>query len=136
MCGISGVFGAIGEGELAAVDRMVAAMHHRGPDDRGRFADSRAALGMTRLAILDLSEAGHQPMAIAQEGIWIAYNGEVFNFREERMLLEKGGTRFVSGSDTEVVLRLYERHGDDFVRHLRGMFALAIYDRRRGPGQE
>lgn len=115
---------------------MVAAMHHRGPDDQGIYRDGRVTLGMTRLAIIDVSAAGHQPMGNPDGTIWIVYNGEVYNFREERRLLEAKGYSFSSSSDTEVVLRLYEHYGDDFLLRLRGIFALAIYDKRRGPGLE
>jgi asparagine synthase (glutamine-hydrolysing) len=111
-------------------------MHHRGPDDSGMFHDDQVSLGMTRLAVIDKSSAAHQPMCNDEQTLWIVYNGEVYNFQEERQLLEKQGTKFESQSDTEVVLRLYERYGDDFLLRLRGMFALAIYDRRRGPGKE
>ena len=133
MCGICGFTGPRADDALAS---MVAAMHHRGPDDAGTWTSDSASLGMARLAVLDLSPAGHQPMATEDGLIRIVYNGEVYNFREERQLLEASGVRFRSTSDTEVVLRLYERHGDDFVRRLRGMFAIAIWDGRRGPGQE
>jgi asparagine synthase (glutamine-hydrolysing) len=115
---------------------MVAAMHHRGPDDRGVYSDSNISLGMARLAIIDLSPAGHQPMSTPDNNIWIVYNGEVYNFQSERKLLESQGVKFKSHSDTEVILRLYEKHGDDFLLRLRGMFALAIYDKRRGLGKE
>jgi len=94
------------------------------------------ALGMTRLAILDVSPAGHQPMSNADGSIWLVYNGELYNFREERTLLEARGMRFSSRSDTEVVLGMYEAYGDDFLLRMRGMFALAIYDGRRGNGRE
>jgi asparagine synthase (glutamine-hydrolysing) len=133
MCGVCGVWGA-GGAEAAAA--MVAAMHHRGPDDRGVYADARVALGMTRLAIIDTSAGGHQPMQTPGGDITIIYNGELYNFREERRLLEAKGYAFASTSDTEVVLRMYEHYGDDFLLRLRGMFALAVYDRRRGPGRE
>lgn len=115
---------------------MVAAMRHRGPDDCGDFADGPVHLGMARLAILDVSAAGHQPMGNAEGNVWIVYNGETYNFAEERELLRARGQVFRSGSDTEVLLRLYETYGDAFLARLRGMFALAIYDRRRGPGRE
>jgi asparagine synthase (glutamine-hydrolysing) len=133
MCGICGTYRT---GERATVERMVARLAHRGPDDHGVFSDGRASLAMARLAILDLSDAGHQPMATPDELIWIVYNGELYNFREERALLESEGVEFHSGSDTEVVLRMYERYGDDLVTRLRGMFALAIYDRRGGEGRQ
>jgi len=133
MCGIAGFTGPRADDALHA---MVRALHHRGPDDSGVWASEDASLGMARLAVLDLSVAGHQPMAIEDGAIQIVYNGEVYNFAAERRALEGMGVRFRSTSDTEVVLRLYERYGDDFVVRLRGMFALAIWDRRRGPGCE
>jgi asparagine synthase (glutamine-hydrolysing) len=115
---------------------MVAAMHHRGPDDQGTLADGQVTLGMTRLAIIDTSSGGHQPMQTPDGQIAIVYNGELYNFREERSLLEKKGHTFKSTSDTEVALRMYEHYGDDFLLRMRGMFALAVYDKRRGPGRE
>lgn len=132
MCGIAGIIGARGSG----IHGVLAAMRHRGPDDHGVFSDERIVLGMTRLAIIDTSSAGHQPMSTDDGGIWIVYNGETYNFLEERAILEAAGVRFRSHSDTEVLLRLYERHGDSFLTRLRGMFALAIYDRRGGKGSE
>jgi asparagine synthase (glutamine-hydrolysing) len=133
MCGICGFTGPRADGALHA---MVRALHHRGPDDSGVWVSDSASLGMARLAVLDLSAAGHQPMATDDGAIHIVYNGEVYNFAAERRALEAVGVRFHSTSDTEVVLRLYERYGDDFVARLRGMFALGIWDRRRGPGRE
>jgi len=115
---------------------MVKAMHHRGPDDRGVFTDGIVSLGMSRLSVIDLSQAAHQPMSNRDKTVWIIYNGETYNFQEERCLLEEKGDTFQSRSDTEVVLRLYEQYGDDFLLRLRGMFALAIYDKRRGRGKE
>lgn len=136
MCGIAGIWGESGYTVHAAVARMVAALHHRGPDDQGVQELPHAVFGMSRLAVIDLSTAAHQPMATPDRRLWIVYNGEVFNFREERSILEGNGHVFRSHSDTEVVLRMYEQYGDDFLKRLRGMFAFAIYDSRRGPGQE
>jgi len=133
MCGICGVWGNVPN---EAVEAMVHAMRHRGPDDRGMYRDSCVALGVTRLAVVDVSPAGHQPMQNPDGKVWIAYNGEVYNFQRERKILEAKGYPFLSSSDTEVVLRMYECYGDDFLLKLRGMFALAIYDKRRGPGRE
>lgn len=133
MCGICGVWGRF---EDEPVEAMIRAMHHRGPDDCGIYRDGPVALGMTRLAIIDVSAAAHQPMGNSDGTIWIVYNGEVYNFREERQLLEAKGYSFSSSSDTEVVLRMYEHYGDDFLLRLRGIFALVIYDKRRGPGLE
>jgi len=115
---------------------MVTAMRHRGPDDHGICQDEHVCLGMARLSILDLSPTGHQPMSNPEQTLWIVYNGETYNFKSERQLLEKMGVEFHSTSDTEVILRLYEKYGDDFLLRLRGMFALAIYDKRRGSGRE
>lgn len=134
MCGISGIIGEV-DNRRSRVEGMVAAMQHRGPDDHGVVDDGSVTLGMTRLAILDLSPAGHQPMSNAEKTIWIVFNGEIYNFREERALLEKKKYRFRSGSDTEVLLAMYQEYGDQFLTRLRGMFALAIYDKRRGVGQ-
>lgn len=136
MCGIAGIWGEAGHVASAAVARMVTAMRHRGPDDQGIQELPLAVLGMSRLAIIDLSSAAHQPMATPDGRIWIVYNGEVFNFKEERNELEGKGHVFRSHSDTEVVLRMYEHYGDEFLKRLRGMFALAIYDTRQGPGRE
>lgn len=133
MCGICGIWGS---NDPEAVQAMVGAMHHRGPDDQGVYSDSRVALGMTRLAIIDTSSGGHQPMRNPDGTIWIVYNGETYNFESERSLLEAKGYSFSSSSDTEVVLRMYEHYGDDFLLRVRGMFALAIYDKRGGPGRE
>ena len=134
MCGIAGIWG--GADNVQAVESMMAAMNHRGPDDRGLYHDAQIALGMTRLAILNPSPDGHQPMSNPNRTVWIVYNGEVYNFETERHLLETHGYTFSSSSDTEVVLRMYEHYGDEFLLRLRGMFALAIYDQRRGPGHE
>ena len=133
MCGICGIWGQSSPESLGS---MVNAMNHRGPDDRGVFHDSIVSLGMTRLAIIDLSDAAHQPMMNRDGTVLIVYNGEVYNFQSERRELEAKGHIFSSQSDTEVVLKLYEHHGDDFLLRLRGMFALAIYDKRAGPGRE
>jgi len=134
VCGICGVLGS-GDGR-ETVSNMVAAMRHRGPDDRGILGRGDATLGMSRLAIIDTTSGGHQPMETPDGLISIVYNGELYNFHSERELLNSKGYQFVSSSDTEVVLRMYEHYGDDFLLRMRGMFALAIYDRRRGPGRE
>jgi asparagine synthase (glutamine-hydrolysing) len=133
MCGICGIWG---HPDPEKVEKMVTALHHRGPDDSGVYHGEVASLGMARLAVIDINPTGHQPMSNPGQTIWIVYNGEVYNFQEQRQHLEKMGHRFVSTSDTEVILRLYEQYGDDFLLRLRGMFALAIYDIRRGHGRE
>jgi len=119
-----------------AVRRMAAAMHHRGPDDSGLYVDEMVALAQARLAIIDTTAGGHQPMASDDGLIQIVYNGEVYNFRSEGEQLLAKGYRFHTASDTEVVLKLYEEHGEHFLTRLRGIFALAIYDKRGGPGKE
>lgn len=132
MCGIAGLANL---GNREVLTNMTLVQEHRGPDDHGvwdhRFADgSYVGLGSQRLSIIDLSPAGHMPMSNAEGSVWIAYNGEVYNFKELRDDLENRGERFSSATDTEVVLRLYEREGPECVRLLKGMFAFAIADLR------
>lgn len=127
MCGVCGI---MGPAAVRGVAGMIAAMGARGPDDKGVFEAEGVALGHTRLAIIDRSPGGHQPMGNAEQSVWITYNGETYNYREERERLIQKGHVFATSSDTEVVLRLYEEYGVEFVSHLRGIFALAIYDRR------
>jgi len=127
MCGIAGI---LGTPDRRAVENMAAAMETRGPDDVGFYEDRWLSLGHRRLSILDLSEAGHQPMSRAGGKLWIVYNGEIFNFKELRRELEGRGQLFQSRSDTEVILALYEDRGVDCVEKLRGMFAFAIWDLR------
>jgi asparagine synthase (glutamine-hydrolysing) len=132
MCGIAGILGVTDS--LSHLERMAGwmqtALHHRGPDDQGIYiaGDRQAALIHTRLAILDLSAAGHQPMSTPDGRYWIAFNGEIYNFRQLRTQLEAAGEKFQTQTDTEVILRLYQRKGVDCVHHLRGMFAFAIWD--------
>lgn len=133
MCGICGIIGSTRRDRIIP---MVRAMRHRGPDDSGIVMHHDNALGMSRLAILDLSPAAHQPFWNDDRTICLIYNGEMYCFHEERARLASLGYRFYSQSDTEVVLRLYEHHGDDFLRYMRGMFALAVYDCRPGRGKE
>lgn len=133
MCGIAGVFR---EQAPLAVRAMLAALRHRGPDDEGVYTDDAVTLGHRRLAIIDTSPAGHQPMSTAGGAIQIVYNGELYNFREQRAALEAKGRTFQTQSDTEVVLALYQEYGEDFLTRLRGIFAIALYDRRGGPGRE
>jgi asparagine synthase (glutamine-hydrolysing) len=109
---------------------MVASLHHRGPDDSGRYLDDFAALGHARLSIVDLA-SGHQPMCNEDESIWIVFNGEIYNFPELHDRLQARGHRFRSRCDTEAIIHLYEEHGDACVEHLRGMFAFAIWDQNR-----
>lgn len=135
MCGICGIIGQVTD-RSKRVEAMIKVMDHRGPDDSGIFDDNYLTLGMTRLAILDTSPAGHQPMSNSEKTIWMVYNGEMYNFKEEKALLQELGYEFTSRSDTEVILKMYQAYGDEFVHRIRGIFALVIYDKRLGQGQE
>jgi asparagine synthase (glutamine-hydrolysing) len=126
MCGIAG---AIGYDADRLTRRMTAALEHRGPDDEGYFAAGRAALGFRRLSIIDL-EGGRQPIRNETGDITLICNGEIYNSPELRAQLVAAGHRFRTRTDVEVVLHLYEDYGEDCVRHLRGMFAFAIWDAR------
>lgn len=111
---------------------MAAVMAPRGPDAAGAWSQGRAALGHRRLKIIDLTEAGAQPMVDAELGLTIAWNGCIYNYKELRRELTGHGYRFFSHSDTEVLVKAYHRWGDDFVSHLHGMFAFAIVERDSG----
>lgn len=132
MCGIIGVVAVDGiEVPSAAVgEAMNAAIFHRGPDDGGLHREPQAMLGMRRLAIIDLS-GGHQPMYSEDRQVVLVFNGEVYNFRRLRIELEALGQRFRTDSDSEVILAAYLQWGRDAVTRLEGMFAFAIWDRRR-----
>lgn len=132
MCGICGALNFSGEPVLPDIlRRMTDALSHRGPDGRGVYTDGATGLGHRRLAILDLSPAGRQPMTTPDGRYTIVYNGEVYNFRELRAELEGRGVRFVSRSDTEVILHLLAMDGVEAVRRFNGMFALALWDSRK-----
>jgi asparagine synthase (glutamine-hydrolysing) len=109
---------------------MISALKHRGPDDWGVWSDDACALGHRRLSIIDLSEAGRNPMASEDGSMQITFNGEIYNFQSLRRELEGLGHRFRTRTDTEVILHAYERWGADAITRLRGMFAFAIWDRR------
>jgi asparagine synthase (glutamine-hydrolysing) len=138
MCGIFGIVAQNARIPDGVLERGTQSLAHRGPDDSGTILlrDSvpdplEIGLGNRRLAILDLSPLGHQPMHDAENGNWIVYNGEIYNFRDIRDELEKSGTSFVSHSDTEVVLKAYARWGEACLTKFRGMFAFALWDARR-----
>lgn len=136
MCGICGIR-SFSDGFACDDDvvvRMRDAMVHRGPDDAGSWTDEqhRCALGHRRLSIVDLSSAGHQPMANEDGDVWVSFNGEIYNHAALRPELEARGHRFASRTDTEVIVHLWEEHGIHCVEHLDGMFALAIFDQRTG----
>jgi len=129
MCGIAGIVNAYGRPVVRAeVKAMCDAIVHRGPDDEGIFADGDAAIGMRRLSIIDLA-AGHQPVRNEDGTVWVVLNGEIYNYRQLRADLKRRGHSFYTGSDTEVIVHLYEEYGAECVTHLRGMFAFAVWDR-------
>jgi asparagine synthase (glutamine-hydrolysing) len=131
MCGIAGVIALDGSPvRLDWVKAMCDAIVHRGPDDDGYYADGQAAIGMRRLSIIDI-EGGHQPVSNEDGSVWVVFNGEIYNFADLRNDLIARGHVFRTASDTETIVHLYEQYGSDCVTHLRGMFAFAIWDRRR-----
>ena len=131
MCGIAGyVTTAPASAGQATLARMTDVIRHRGPDDFGYYHDDWAHLGSRRLSIVDLA-GGHQPMSNEAGTLWITYNGEIFNHAELRPALERAGHRYATRSDTETILHAYEQHGAGCLALLRGMFALAIWDRER-----
>lgn len=135
MCGLAGWLDAPGGGsDPSVLGRMLDAIRHRGPDDRGVHLDAVAglALGHLRLSIIDLSAASHQPMIDAASSVVLVYNGEVYNFRQLRAELQALGHRFASSGDSEVVLKAYLHWGVDCFARLAGMFALALWDPRSG----
>ena len=130
MCGIAGHVDFEGRVDPDVVNRMCAAMVHRGPDSRGIWRGEGAVLGMQRLAIIDIA-GGDQPMFNEDHTVAVVMNGEIYNFSTLRAELIARGHTFTTRSDTEVLVHLYEEHGERLVEHLRGMFAFAIWDRRR-----
>ena len=132
MCGFAGYLSFQLPARRSTVEKMLKEMVHRGPDDYGIHEDALAfphiVLGHRRLSILDLSQAGHQPMANEDGTLWIVFNGEIYNYLELRKDLVARGHKFHSETDTETILHLYEEHGTECVSYLRGMFAFAIWD--------
>ncbi|MFM1801737.1 MAG: Asparagine synthetase 1 [Planctomycetota bacterium] len=133
MCGIAGLISVAKKdpngSHRTIVQRMCGDMIHRGPDADGFWSDEYAALGHRRLAIIDLTESGRQPMTNEDESLWITFNGEIYNFQDLRSELIKSGHRIRSHSDTEVILHAYEQWGEACVKRFRGMFAFAIWDK-------
>jgi len=136
MCRIAGIISRRLSTEAAAekVGLMCDALKHGGPDDEGIFSDQEAGLvfGNRRLAIIDLRQNGHQPMSDVQQRVWITFNGEIYNYRELRVLLVKAGCDFHSNTDTEVIVNAYLTWGTEAFAKLRGMFAFALYDKAAG----
>lgn len=131
MCGIAGIVSETGGDLTAQVSPMIDAQRHRGPDASGLWSDENCALGHRRLAIIDLSEAGRQPLSNEDGTIWITFNGEIYNFQSLRDDLEKLGHTFRTRTDTEAIVHAYEQWGSDCVKRLRGMFAFAVWDQPR-----
>jgi asparagine synthase (glutamine-hydrolysing) len=131
MCGIAGLISR--DGELAGVEQvhnMCQTIVHRGPDDEGIYTEGSVGLGMRRLSIIDLA-GGRQPIHNEDRSVWVVFNGEIYNFPSLREELGKRGHHFYTHSDTEVIVHLYEEMGADCVTKLRGMFAIALYDKER-----
>ena len=133
MCGINGIAFSPNSGRQVSEANLIAMrdiLHHRGPDDGGIFVDGNVGLGHRRLSIVDVAH-GAQPMFNAERTCAIVYNGEVYNHADHRDELIASGYVFQNRSDTETILHLYEKHGRDCVDYLRGMFAFAIWDKRK-----
>src|SRR5919202_1400947 len=129
MCGIAGRFHPVSlPADPAWHARADGLLAHRGPDGRGHYADERCELVHRRLALIDLSPTGHQPMPNEDGSVYVVFNGEIYNHRELRARLEERGHVFRGTSDTEALVPLYEEDGERMASHLRGIFAFAIYD--------
>jgi len=131
MCGIAGIMYRDGrtpsESELK---QMTDIIFHRGPNDAGFYTDPGIGLGFRRLSIIDLAE-GHQPLCNEDETVWIVFNGEIYNYKALRSMLQEKGHVFRTHSDTEVIVHLYEEYGEACVNHMRGMFGFVIWDRNK-----
>jgi asparagine synthase (glutamine-hydrolysing) len=129
MCGIAGLLSLDPDAKVSeqVVERMCAVIRHRGPDDQGTYCQGEIGLGARRLSIIDLA-SGHMPIHNEDRSVWVVFNGEIYNFQVLRSDLESRGHRFYTRADTEVLVHLYEEYGIDFVKHLRGMFAIALWD--------
>src|SRR2546422_4925723 len=130
MCGLAGIVAKRRPLSASILPAMVTSLRHRGPDDSGTWLspDGRVGLGHTRLSIIDLSPAGHQPMSDSEQKLWIVFNGEIYNFQEIRKELVVSGCAFASHTDTEVILQAYKQWGLGCLRRFNGMFAFALYD--------
>ncbi|EGL18438.1 MULTISPECIES: asparagine synthase (glutamine-hydrolyzing) [unclassified Paenibacillus] len=131
MCGITGImYFEDREPSVSMLQQMTDVIHHRGPNDSGFWTENRIGLGFRRLSIIDIAE-GHQPLCNEDESVWIIFNGEIYNYKSLRSMLQDRGHVFRTNSDTEVIVHLYEEFGEECVKHLRGMFGFAIWDRRK-----
>ena len=129
MCGICGQLYCDLQRPVApeTIERMCRSIVHRGPDDQGIYSSGPVGLGSRRLKVIDL-ETGHQPMANEDETVWIVFTGEIYNYRSLKEELEQKGHRFRTRSDTESIVHAYEEYGEEFLKHLNGMFGLALWD--------
>src|SRR5215467_601554 len=132
MCGICGQynFGSNAPVERRVIEAMTESLVHRGPDDEGYYIAGAVGFGFRRLSIIDLA-GGHQPMSDSEESVWVAFNGEIYNFLELRRELEGHGHVFRTNSGTEVIVHGYKQWGDEVLNRLNGMFGLAIWDVRQ-----
>ena len=132
MCGIAGIFSPrkIIKNQKSILINMVEALRHRGPDENGFYIDKRIGLGHSRLSIIDLS-GGQQPIFNEDKSIVVIFNGEIYNYPELTEELESKGHRFYTHSDTEVLVHAYEEYGEEFLNHLNGQFAIALWDKRK-----
>ncbi len=131
MCGICGIY--YSDGHVVDSKRLKTAndlIIHRGPDDEGFHIEDGLGLAMRRLSVIDLN-TGHQPLSYADNSLWIVFNGEIYNFQELKKELEAEGFKFKTHSDTEVILALYQKMGDECLSRLRGMFAFALWDKSK-----
>jgi asparagine synthase (glutamine-hydrolysing) len=128
MCGIAGGIGPSAPNKLL-LDNQLNSIHHRGPDDQGTYVSQGIALGMCRLAIVEIAD-GKQPASDARESVHLVFNGEIYNYRELRQELESSGVHCRDSSESEVIINLYIKYGLDFINKLNGMFAIALHDQR------
>lgn len=133
MCGINGIFHFQSQRKIDSkiLTKMRDSMDHRGPDDQGLFVENNIGLGHRRLSILDVSAAGHQPFSSDDERFVMVYNGEIYNFKEFYPELKSNGFEIKTGSDTEVLLKLFQLYGSKMLHRLNGMFAFAIWDKEK-----
>ena len=132
MCGITGIINLNNDQISSSIlKKMTDSLSHRGPDGEGLFIDKHIGLGHRRLAILDLSQKGHQPMISQDKRYIISYNGEIYNYLTLKTELESNGYHFHSNTDTEVILNAYSKWGKDCLNKFNGMFAFAIWDSKK-----
>jgi len=130
MCGIAGQLKFNGQVDQDLVKKMTKVLTHRGPDEDGFYFKNNLGLGIRRLKIIDL-ETGAQPIHNQEQTVWTVLNGEIYNFQSWRKILQNKGYKFYTKSDTEVIVHLYDEYGEDFIKHLNGMFGLALWDNKK-----